>query len=185
MLSWCAWRNTWANNRDAGDLINHRAHYDVTIMCRRLFCGFNIESGTALVFAALKVILLNVMWCYSEPCFNATQIYFPMYSHMNVTSNSTGFFFNNCFRLSTKKRSNLYTNTGSFWIHHPPVTVGFPPQRATNAESISIWWQYHVWDKMDRIKWYPRKTCSNKIQTPFKSNKLHSKSPFHWKKIAK
>ena len=28
----CVWTNGWANNRNAGDLICHRAHYDVTIM---------------------------------------------------------------------------------------------------------------------------------------------------------
>ena len=27
-----AWTNVWVNNRDAGDLRRHRAHYDVTIM---------------------------------------------------------------------------------------------------------------------------------------------------------
>ena len=27
----CAWSNGWANNRDAGDLRQHRAHYDVTL----------------------------------------------------------------------------------------------------------------------------------------------------------
>ena len=27
-----AWRNGWANNRDAGDLRRHRAYYDVTVM---------------------------------------------------------------------------------------------------------------------------------------------------------
>ena len=26
------WTNVWANNRDAGDLRRHRAHYDVTVM---------------------------------------------------------------------------------------------------------------------------------------------------------
>ena len=30
----CAWTNGWVNNRDAGDLRRHRAHYDVTEMCR-------------------------------------------------------------------------------------------------------------------------------------------------------
>ena len=34
---WCflwsvAWTNGWVNNRDAGDLRRHRAHYDVTVM---------------------------------------------------------------------------------------------------------------------------------------------------------
>ena len=28
----CAWTNSCANNRDAGDLRRHRAHYDVTVM---------------------------------------------------------------------------------------------------------------------------------------------------------
>ena len=28
----CAWTNGWANNRDAGDLRRHRAHYNVTVM---------------------------------------------------------------------------------------------------------------------------------------------------------
>ena len=33
---WCffifAWMNAWVNNREAGDLRRHRAHYDVTVM---------------------------------------------------------------------------------------------------------------------------------------------------------
>ena len=28
----CVWTNGWANNRDAGDLRRHRAHYDVLVM---------------------------------------------------------------------------------------------------------------------------------------------------------
>ena len=28
----CAWINGWVNNREAGDLVRHRAHYDVTVM---------------------------------------------------------------------------------------------------------------------------------------------------------
>ena len=28
----CAWANGWANNRDAGNLRSHGAHYDVTVM---------------------------------------------------------------------------------------------------------------------------------------------------------
>ena len=33
MLSFiCAWRNGWVNDREAGDIGRHRAHYDVTVM---------------------------------------------------------------------------------------------------------------------------------------------------------
>ena len=28
----CAWINAWVNNREAGDLRRHRAHYDVIVM---------------------------------------------------------------------------------------------------------------------------------------------------------
>ena len=28
----CTWINTWVNNREAGDLRHHRAHYDVIVM---------------------------------------------------------------------------------------------------------------------------------------------------------
>ena len=30
----CAWTNGWVNNREAGNLRRHRAHYDVTLMNR-------------------------------------------------------------------------------------------------------------------------------------------------------
>ena len=29
----CAWINVWINNREAGELRRHRAHYDVIVMC--------------------------------------------------------------------------------------------------------------------------------------------------------
>ena len=32
----CAWINGWANNREAGNLRRHRAHYDITVMSRTL-----------------------------------------------------------------------------------------------------------------------------------------------------
>ena len=31
----CAWINGWANNREAGDLRCHRAHFDVSVMCTK------------------------------------------------------------------------------------------------------------------------------------------------------
>ena len=41
-----AWKNGWVNNREAGDLSRHRAHYDVNVMyilavpyCRLLVCA--------------------------------------------------------------------------------------------------------------------------------------------------
>ena len=35
----CAWINGWVNNREAGDLIRHHAHYDVIVMLPGRFTG--------------------------------------------------------------------------------------------------------------------------------------------------
>ena len=40
----CAWTNGWANNRDAGDLSRHRAHYNVTVM----------QWGTLILYSAMR-----------------------------------------------------------------------------------------------------------------------------------
>ena len=34
----CTWMNGWVNNREAGDLRRHRAHYDVIVMRRFYLC---------------------------------------------------------------------------------------------------------------------------------------------------
>ena len=41
----CAWTNSWANDRDAGDLRRHRAYHDVTLMslCLLLACEMTVD----------------------------------------------------------------------------------------------------------------------------------------------
>ena len=39
-------KNGWVNNRDAGDLMRHRAHYNVTVMC---YCQHRGEFFQVLV----------------------------------------------------------------------------------------------------------------------------------------
>ena len=36
----CAWINGWVNNREAGDLRRHRAHYDVSVMFKNFTTGY-------------------------------------------------------------------------------------------------------------------------------------------------
>ena len=57
----CAWTNGWVNNRDAGDLRRHSAHYDATVMSRMLsitvyrsadtiyceWCGLIVSAGSS------------------------------------------------------------------------------------------------------------------------------------------
>ena len=49
----CVWTNSWVNNRDAGDLRRHRAHYDVTVM----------------YMAAITVASVQVPYPYCEPIY--------------------------------------------------------------------------------------------------------------------
>ena len=48
---------------------------------------------------------------------------------------------NRLFRRRSKKTSKLRV-TG-LCKGNPPVTGGFPSQRASNAENFSIWWRHH------------------------------------------
>ena len=43
----CVRKNGWVNNREAGDLRRHRAHYDVTVMSKRVACS--ARNKTSLV----------------------------------------------------------------------------------------------------------------------------------------
>ena len=44
----CAWINDWVNNREAGDLRRHRAHYDVTIMTY-VFCRGSVPTNITYI----------------------------------------------------------------------------------------------------------------------------------------
>ena len=52
----CAWTNGWPNNRDAGDLRRHRAHYDV-------ICHF--KQIMSRIFSFLKRKLSNIAEYYA------------------------------------------------------------------------------------------------------------------------
>ena len=58
-----------------------------------------------------------------------------------ITSVSIVCLFNRLFRRISKKTSKLRF-TGLMG-ENSPVTAGFPSQRASNAENISIWWRHH------------------------------------------
>ena len=49
---------------------------------------------------------------------------------------------NRLFRRRSKKTSKL--RVIGLGERNPPVTGGFPSQRASTAESVSIWWRHHA-----------------------------------------
>ena len=54
-------------------------------------------------------------------------------------------FLNHLCRRRSKKTSKL--RIAGLGEGNPPVTDGFPSQRASNAENVSIWWR-HYGDKI-------------------------------------
>ena len=63
MFSWiCTWTNGWANNRDAGDLRRHRAHYDVIVMPLR-----NVIVTMCRRFSSFILIMYLCCTCVKRP----------------------------------------------------------------------------------------------------------------------
>ena len=53
-----AWANGWVNNQDAGDLMRHRVHYDVTVIV--VACGTEGSHYDKLISHNLNQLLTNI-----------------------------------------------------------------------------------------------------------------------------
>ena len=64
--------------------------------------------------------------------------------HNVSTHRQVDCLLNRLIRLTSKDlKWNIRANvTGLLW-GNPPVTGGFPSQRASNAETVFIWWRHH------------------------------------------
>ena len=61
----CAWINGWLNNREAGDLRHHRAHYDVTVVTTGLVSYVVCQSTISMSQPVVKDVDLadfNLIW---------------------------------------------------------------------------------------------------------------------------
>ena len=64
----CAWTNGLANNRDAGDLRRHRAHYDVTLMIipAAAVAHWSTRLSSAIIFHYMAMGFHYLMWNMSN-----------------------------------------------------------------------------------------------------------------------
>ena len=69
----CTWINSWVNNREAGDLRRHHAHYDVTVMyfpsceaIREINNKITLRVSTWTVLRDSTYITLSIAW-HIEP----------------------------------------------------------------------------------------------------------------------
>ena len=76
----CAWINGCANNREAGDLRRHRAHYDVTVMLHHgmfdrkiwdVFCEFKLWFTVGLCHRSSACIISR----WIQLLYNNTRLY--------------------------------------------------------------------------------------------------------------
>ena len=63
----CAWINGWVNNREAGDLRRHRAHYDVIVMYSVNWAPFWIHLSQSVskyyTECAKDTLIYILFWC--------------------------------------------------------------------------------------------------------------------------
>ena len=78
----CAWIDGWVNNREAGDVIRHRAHYDVTVMVPVPACHPGYYPGTL----SCRLVTMQFIVC-GPGCGRCISKW------VAETNNRTGYFF--------------------------------------------------------------------------------------------
>ena len=71
----CAWINVWANNREAGDLRRHRAHYEVTVMSL-VEKPKNVDMVTCSNSSGKPI---GIVWLY----VTNREVYFPVLTNVS------------------------------------------------------------------------------------------------------
>ena len=84
---------------------------------------------------------------------------------------------NRLFRHRSNKASKLCVT--SLCLGNTPVTGEFPAQRASNAESVSIWWRHHV-SLLHRAPWFVSPMLWSRVDSfPFDAFCHISWAPFY------
>ena len=177
-------KSGWANNRDAGDLRRHHAHYDVTVM--------ELDEVSASVMRS-RHLIHNTNYMYSAD--RVTWTYHPLtcdlmkyhlgtrhvlqwrHNKRDGVSNHHPHdcLLNRLFRRRSKKTSKLRV-TG-LCEGNSPMTGEFTARRASNAGNVSIWWRHHGEVNYHRLQSYSQtsacaKTNNQKAKCAY--------TVFHW-----
>ena len=71
----CAWKNSWANNWDAGDLRCHRTHYDVAVMiCVIITIANKLIHDDVMIWKRFPQYWLFVRRPHRSPVISPTNI---------------------------------------------------------------------------------------------------------------
>ena len=152
----CVWINAWVNNREAGDLRRHRAHYDVTVMfglptkeiwMLRIITEHLGENPPEVPVRSQRPI--NA-YHFTIPWHHQRSLQWRHNGHDGVSNHQPHHcLLNSLFRCRSKKISKFCV--AGLCAGNSPVTGEFPAQMASNAENVSIWWRHHdpKWNRYD------------------------------------
>ena len=165
----CVWINVWVNNREAGDLVRYRAHYDVIVMC----------FVEAFVASLRRVLLHGDSWCFvykfvasythlvfhgNTGCFMEASVVSLSYS---LLQGDTWRFMETgktCYRLETFVVSWQYLGTFGFDTkqHHRQLAIKYSAIRHWVKPSYGTAWDVLLCTHRLFLSW---ETCD-----PWKAN---------------
>ena len=113
-----------------------------------LLCVLNFEDGDKNVHIWFQcartnwtIIALFITCLYLHPC-NISMI--SSYITVMMASQITGISIVYLTICSGADQRKHQSSTSLAFKRNPPVTRGFPSQRTSNTENVSIWWWHHV-----------------------------------------
>ena len=140
----CVWINGWVNNRQAGDLRRHRAHYVGFIfwliikwvafsdLIRMIGYQYNTSRMAA-----------RISWLETNPILS---ILMPLQWRHNGRHNVSNHQPHHCLLnliWGADQSKHQHFLVSGLCAGDSPVTSEFPAQMSSNAENISIWWRHH------------------------------------------
>ena len=115
----CAWINSWANNRESGDLRFHRAHYDVIV----------VNAGFVVIY--MKSIFAEKMssYQYRDSHYEDKTVWLPSYLHNGNTRT---------------RKDSLYIETGPRDVTLSACITQWPwMKNMTSHKRLVLWCYYH------------------------------------------
>ena len=86
----CAWINCWVNNREAGDLRCHHAHYDVTVMCFLRYLEFSNVKNPCAVISWKHCARKSIIFCWIMYGFIDLNLHLILIQFSDVEHNMIG-----------------------------------------------------------------------------------------------
>ena len=127
--------NGWVNNGEAGDLIRHRAHYDVIVM------RFNIKTTLPP-----REIHIKEGKCHRQGLTSRWDWYPLQWRHNErerVSNHRLDCLLNRFPGADQRKPQSSASPTFVSGIHRWPMDSPHA-QRGGNAGNVSIWWRHHA-----------------------------------------